>query len=287
MRLRVEADLRYWLPGPSDVLLAIEAAPTEEQTLLDDGLVVNALGPLTTVPGDDGIGRRTWLRADGEFVANYRGTFEVEREVDQLARLAVTPRHELPAAVIPYLWPSRFCQSDLFVSFVEREFRGLEGGALIAAMASWIGSHIDYTIGSSHGRTSAVDTFVARQGVCRDYAHVMAAFTRAAGIPARLVSAYAWKLEPQDFHAVVDVWLDGRWRLVDASGLAPTEGLVRIAVGRDATDISFMTVFGSAEFVAQDVRVTRLEEDASPSCGATRPDAADEKAAPSSAAPAQ
>jgi transglutaminase-like putative cysteine protease len=88
----------------------------------------------------------------------------------------------------------------------------------------------------------------------------MAAFARAAGIPARLVSAYAWKLDPPDFHAVVDVWLDNDWHLIDASGLAPIEGLVRIAVGRDATDISFMTIFGYAEMVSQEVCVTRLDE---------------------------
>jgi transglutaminase-like putative cysteine protease len=126
-------------------------------------------------------------------------------------------------------------------------------------MAAWIQSNISYQIGASNEKSGAVETFVARAGVCRDYAHVMAAFSRAAGIPARLVSAYAWQLDPPDFHAVVDVWLDGRWRLVDASGLAPVEGLVRIAVGRDATDISFMTIFGSAEFVDQRVRVTLTE----------------------------
>ncbi len=260
MRLQVEANLRYWLYEPTDVLLAIEAAPTEEQRLLDDGLTVNALAPLRTVPGDDGIGRRTWIRATGEFQANYRGTFLVERVCDPLMGLAIAPRDQLPAHVIPYLWPSRFCQSDLFTSFVEREFGHLSGGTKVQAMARWIQSHIDYRIGASNEKTSALDTFVARKGVCRDYAHVMAAFTRAAGIPARLVSAYAWRLEPQDFHAVVDVWLGGRWRLVDASGLAPTEGLVRIAVGRDATDISFMTVFGSADFLAQEVRVSRQDE---------------------------
>jgi len=129
----------------------------------------------------------------------------------------------------------------------------------VEAMALWIRKHVDYRVGSSTGTTSAVDTFVAREGVRRDYSHVMAAFTRASGIPARLVSAYAWQLEPPDFHAVVDVWLDGSWRLVDASGLAPTEGLVRIAVGRDATDISFMTIFGSAQLLEQQVRVSRVD----------------------------
>jgi transglutaminase-like putative cysteine protease len=60
------------------------------------------------------------------------------------------------------------------------------------------------------------------------------------------------------------VWLadeaGGGWYLVDPSGLAAPEGVVRIGVGRDATDISFMTVFGgSAELNAQTVAVERLD----------------------------
>jgi len=260
MRLQIEAALDYILPAPADVLLAIEAAPTKEQRLVEDRLTVSAGEPLRTVPGDDGIGRRTWVHAQGRLQASYCGIFDVERGCESLGGLQVTPRRALPAEVIPYLWPSRFCESDRFVSFVSQAFCHLKGGALVEAMARWIRENIAYRCGASNETTSAVDTFVARAGVCRDYSHVMAAFTRAAGIPARLVSAYAWKLDPPDFHAVVDVWLDGRWHLVDASGLAPVEGLVRIAVGRDATDISFMTIFGTATFVDQRVWVERLDQ---------------------------
>ena len=82
---------------------------------------------------------------------------------------------------------------------------------------------------------------------------------RASGIPARCVSAYAWQLNPPDFHAVVEVWLDGAWHLVDPTRLAPVEGLVRIGVGRDAVDIAFMTAFGTAELNEQRVSVSRLD----------------------------
>jgi len=259
MQLRVEATLIYRMPEPADILLAIEAAPMAEQRLIEDRLVVSGTEPLRTVPGDDDIGRRTWVHAQEEFRAHYTGTFAVERKIEPLDALGVTPRRELPAEVIPYLWPSRFCQSDRFGSFVAREFGQLQGGALVQAIADWIHANIDYRIGSSHETSSALDTFIAREGVCRDFSHVMVALTRAAGIPARLVSAYAWQLDPPDFHAVVDVWLDGQWRLVDASRLAPIEGLVRIAVGRDATDIAFMTIFGRADFVEQHVSVTRVD----------------------------
>jgi transglutaminase-like putative cysteine protease len=87
----------------------------------------------------------------------------------------------------------------------------------------------------------------------------MISFARALDMPARMVSAYAWRLDPPDFHAVVEVYLDGGWYLIDPTGLAPVDGLVRIAVGRDATDISFMTIFGSATLNFQSVSVERID----------------------------
>ena len=56
-------------------------------------------------------------------------------------------------------------------------------------------------------------------------------------------------------HAVVEVYLGGRWRLVDPTGLAPVDGLVRVAWGMDAADIAFMTVFGSTTMIAQTFQV--------------------------------
>jgi hypothetical protein len=45
-----------------------------------------------------------------------------------------------------------------------------------------------------------------------------------------------------DFHAVVEVEIDGRWQVWDATRLAPRSTLVRIATGRDAADTAFSTV---------------------------------------------
>ena len=58
---------------------------------------------------------------------------------------------------------------------------------------------------------------------------------------------------------MVEVYLDGGWRLADPTGLAPLNGLVRIASGRDAADIAFMHIFGTAELLQQSFRVSRLE----------------------------
>ncbi|MGE0775726.1 MAG: transglutaminase family protein, partial [Sphingomonadaceae bacterium] len=254
-----DARLDYDFPEPADVLLAMAVIPGGDQFLVDDRLTIDGSGPLTPVAGEESLGERTWLRASGSFSASYHAVVDVDRYVPVLDRLKTTPRAEIPALVASYLFPSRYCESDRFEQFVEREFGELQGGAKAAAMAAWIGDHVDYVSGSSDGTTTAGDSFIQRQGVCRDFAHLLITFARAAGIPARMVSAYAWRLDPPDFHAVVELWLEGAWHLVDPSRLAPIEGLVRIAVGRDATDISFMTIFGAAEMKSQSVMIERIE----------------------------
>jgi transglutaminase-like putative cysteine protease len=257
MRLTINALLDYDIPNPADVLLALEVAQAADQNLVTDRLIVSGVDALTPISGEEAIGRRTWTRAGGRMKADYTATVDVNRAAPNLRQLERdNPRH-LPALVVPYLFPSRYCEADRFRPLVEREFGGLGGGAKVRAVADWIGSHVAYMSGVSDATTTATDTFIARQGVCRDFAHLMIAMVRAADIPARMVGAYAWRLEPQDFHAVVEVWLEGGWHLVDPTGLAPCEGIVRIGVGRDATDISFMTVFGEARLIEQSVKVTR------------------------------
>lgn len=259
MRLQIDVTLDYHFPEPADVLLAVEVTQLPDQRLIEDLLTVDgASGPLTPVAGEDRIGQRTWLSANGRLHATYRATVEVARTLRPIGELPICRHADLPAEAIAYLWPSRYCESDRFETFVEQSFGQLAGGAKLLAMRDWIEGEMAYVPGTSDASTTAADAFLARQGVCRDYAHLMAAFARAAGVPARLTSVYALGLEPPDFHAVVEVWLDGAWHFLDATGLAPADGFARIGVGRDATDIAFMTIFGSATLNNQSVNVSRL-----------------------------
>ena len=72
-----------------------------------------------------------------------------------------------------------------------------------------------------------METFVERRGICRDYAHLMITLARASGMPARMVSVYAPDVEPPDFHAVAEVFVGGEWRLIDATGMAEPDTMVR------------------------------------------------------------
>ncbi len=258
MRLSIDARLDYSFPEAADVLLALEAAQMPDQLLVEDKLLVGTATALTPVAGHQGIGRRIWTRGDGRFTVNYTARVDVLRETTDLGTVRAVPLNDLPGRAIHYLWPSRYCQPERMKDFVAEQFGGLEGGARVVAMAQWTRENLRYVRGCSDEHTTAADTFEQKQGICRDFAHVMISFARALDIPARMVSAYAWQLDPPDFHAVVEVYLDGGWYLVDPTGLAPIDGLVRIAVGRDATDISFMTIFGSATLNYQKVMVERI-----------------------------
>ena len=146
--------------------------------------------------------------------------------------------------LIAYRRPSRYCESDQLLPTAHAEFQGLEGKPLLDAVSSWVGAQLSYIPGSSKPTDGATETLLARQGVCRDYAHLVVALLRALDVPARLVAVYAPGLDPMDFHAVAEAYIEDAWHVVDATALAPRSTLLRIATGRDAADTAFLTTIG-------------------------------------------
>jgi transglutaminase-like putative cysteine protease len=187
------------------------------------------------IPGE---GRSHVLRVrPGRVLAEYQATIE--------GRAA--PPEAAPAERLTYIRPSRYAESDQLVAVARAEFAGISGAPdLLAAVSSWVGTRLRYVPGSSGPTDGAVQTLLRREGVCRDYAHLVVALLRALDVPARLAAVYAPGLEPMDFHAVAEAVVDGCWRVVDATLLAPRASLVRIATGRDAADTAFLSMYGGA-----------------------------------------
>lgn len=261
MIVQVSAELDYTFAAPTQVILDLMPAISTDkrppdQTILDESLTLPDGAWRRDVAPD---GRRR-LRGvvSGQVSIAYRGTIDngTRRLLPPTGR--TTPWSDLPDDVLPFLLPSRYCPSDRFARFAGRTFGGAgDGVALVMAVMDWLAEHVDYVPGSSAAQTGAEQTFTTRSGVCRDFTHLAITLCRALGIPARAVSAYAADLDPPDFHAVTEVFLDGAWWLVDPTRLAPVEGLVRIAEGRDAADIAFMTSDGAGTMVSQTVMVSR------------------------------
>ena len=145
---------------------------------------------------------------------------------------------------ICYVRPSRYAESDRLTAVAQVEFAGIQRPEeLLPAISSWVGTQLSYVPGSSRPTDGAVQTLLQRQGVCRDYAHLVIALLRGLDVPARLTSVYAPGLDPMDFHAVAEAAIGGVWYVVDATLLAPRRSLVRICTGRDAADTAFLSSY--------------------------------------------
>lgn len=186
----------------------------------------------------------------GDVVVSYRA--EAERPSEPAASGVVDP--------LRYLRPSRFVPSDELAATALSWFGGASPAENVRRIPEWVFTHVSYTPGSSGPTDTAIHTLLSRRGVCRDYAHLTAGLLRAVGVPARLASVYAPGLDPMDFHAVVEAFVDGRWEVVDATRLAPRTDYVRIATGRDAADTAFLTTL-SGTAVLEGIEVLAVAGD--------------------------
>lgn len=249
MKYRVGCSLSYDVLTPTLFIVGVEVQQIEAHRSLSERFDVSPeVERRTLVRPDTGNRIASFMAQPGPLSINYEAEIDLAVISEEPARIGETPIAELPLEIFPYLLPSRFSPSDKLTNFAAAEFGSLPAGHVrVTAICNWIHDHTEYRRGSSDAETSALDTLLARSGVCRDFAHLGVAFCRAIGIPARFVSCYAHGLEPADFHAVFEAYLDGHWWLFDPTRQASLDGLVRIGVGRDAADVSFTTFFGSIE----------------------------------------
>ncbi|MEI9889704.1 MAG: transglutaminase family protein [Caulobacteraceae bacterium] len=262
MWFRVEAALTYDFPVARETLLLVEAARSGDQTVHAERLAFSPKVEVSRLDDPATGERRAVFLAEGRQSIAYQAVVEVLGRDAGLKGAPATPVRQLPADAIRYLQASRYCPSDRFERFARRRFGHAEGGDKVQAILDWMAAGMTYEIGVSNAGTTAIDTFVDRVGVCRDFTHLAISLCRAADIPARAVSAYAWKLKPADLHAVAEVYVGGRWRLIDATRKAPIDGMVRVATGLDAADIAFMTIFGEATLVSQSFQISRTAKPA-------------------------
>lgn len=260
-RFRIDCELRYALAGPTDFLFLLHAFDGGDQHVIEESIVCEPAGRLHVFSDPQGQ-RHTRLQAEGGEVAlRYRADVRRFAPVPALRPRAERPVSELPDELLPWLLPTRYCESDLLGHAARKLFgERPHGEARVQAIVDWIHEHLDYAVGTTQAATTSRDVFVQRTGVCRDFAHLAITFCRALNIPARFTVGYAaFETPPPDFHAVFEAWLDGEWLAFDPTGLAPVEDLVRIASGRDASEVAFANIFGPARMVSMAPKLERLD----------------------------
>lgn len=164
MKLRVRAELVYRFDPPTDAIYKIQVAHWPGQDILEETLTFD---PPVDFHEDEDIdfGARTLrCHVEGEVKLTYEAV--VENGVLKGLPPSVSQHDwgELPAEVLPYLQPSRYCPSDQFGRFVTREFGDTAGGARVLAILNWISENVDYEHGVSDTETTAARTFIDQIG---------------------------------------------------------------------------------------------------------------------------
>ena len=244
----VDCELDYDVAQQTLFVFSLAVASTPRQRVVAES--VATLPSKTIDEFRDEAGRNRFFRVDvapGPFKIRYLAKVEVAAPAID-GRAPELPLARIPGAKLAYVQPSRYCEVEAVFSLACRLFAHLPTGyQRVQAICQWVRENIAYQEGSSTPSSGARDILANRAGVCRDFAHVSIALCRALNIPARFVTAYTkYRTPPQDFHAVMEAFLGDRWYLFDPTGLAEVSDLVRIATGRDASEVPFATFFGTA-----------------------------------------
>jgi transglutaminase-like putative cysteine protease len=254
IRFDLSITLDYNVLVPSDFVFIIQPANTPYQRVTWERLVTEPAVNVTEEPHGSPVNRHLRVRVEpGPFKLRYDAIVDLVHHFALPADLREVPIAELPASVLQYIYPSRYCQSDRLMDVARSEFGSMAPGyERVEAIRKWVQSRTKFQVGSSHPGTSALETYQCGAGVCRDFGHLMIGICRALNIPARLATGIDYGADPSmgptDFHCYVEAYLGDRWYMFDPSGISPRMGLLRIATGRDASEVAFATIFGTLQW---------------------------------------
>ncbi len=259
MLFDVSCELEYSVTFPSTLILNVQAQRNASQTVVKEQLTVAPSIRFAEFTAEGSHNRFIRLETGRhkKVAVTYSATVDCDFQTYAARSVEPTPVSELSGAELPYLFPSRYCQSDRLGKLAWDLFGSIANPhQKVVAITDWIHANVDYLRGSTNSVTSAFDTVTQRTGVCRDFSHLGIALCRALNIPARYFAGYAYELEPKDFHACFECFIGGHWVVFDATRLAHLNGLVRIGSGRDAAEAAVASIFGSAHCTRMQVDCT-------------------------------
>jgi transglutaminase-like putative cysteine protease len=269
--IRSEFDIQFRLPAPTSIVAMLHLHPSLQPLLRSaDHILVESLddpfnhSPSSTNYTKSVVPSRDYLDVFGNrctrFVAPagylwLTGTnlIDASPDPDHVYPDAHQPViDDLPAHVLQFLLPSRYCQVDQFGAIAHDLFESYpHGWQRAVAIRDWVHERVTFNYNAARPTKTAMDVFTERVGVCRDFQHLAITLTRCHNIPARYVTGYIGDIRqpwsgPGDFSAWYQVFLDGKWIDLDARHNYRRLGRILMAVGRDAADVALTTSFGAA-----------------------------------------
>lgn len=260
MWLTASCSLEFNIPAPTPFLLMLRPRSGWQQWIAREEYVLSP--SVAAVEFTDSFGNlcQRLVAPTGSFSVRTSVDIETADEIDMAPGAPFVEVQQLPAETLPFLYPSRYCESDRFTTMAASVAADrVPGYDQCAAIVDYIRDAIRYTPGDGQQIISAAELNELGSGVCRDMAHLGIACCRALSIPARMVVGYLEGLEPMDLHAWFEAYVGNRWYTFDPTQDGLQGGRVAIAFGRDAADVAIYTQFGDpVELLDMRVNVERM-----------------------------
>src|ERR1700748_2837443 len=159
MKFDIQCHLGYELSGPASFLFNVAIAQNGFQRITNEHFeVVGAKSCQEMVISGQRYHRAT--AESGTLDLIYQAGVEALHEMfGDPGRLQVPLFKQIPADALVFIYPSRFCQSDLLARLAKREFNQNESGFYrVTRICNWISERIEYLSGTTTPTTSAFDT---------------------------------------------------------------------------------------------------------------------------------
>lgn len=260
MWLQASCSLEFNAPVETPFILMLRPRSGAQQWVAREQYVICPSVPVVEFTDQFGNLCQRLMSPAGQFSIRTSADIQAADSADALPGAPFVEVNHLPAETLPFLLPSRYCESDRFSQMASSIAAGWAPGYdQCTAIVSYIRDNVQYVPGAGQQIISAAEVNSRSQAVCRDMAHLGMALCRALSIPARMVVGYLETLQPMDLHAWFEAYVGGRWYTFDPTQNDLSGGRVAIAYGRDATDVAVYTQFGDpVDIMQMSVQVSRL-----------------------------
>ena len=261
MWIRTTCNLKFEMADPTPLIFMLRPRSGLQQCIARETYTLLPSVPVLEYTDIFGNLCQRMVAPAGEFAVFTSADVMTADVVDKAPGASFVEIQYLPDAILSYLLPSRYCESDRFGDLAREIVDGEQlGYDQVHRISDWIRNSISYNPGSSAFPLSAVEVNLQGEGVCRDLAHLGIALCRSISIPARLVAGFLYGLKPMDLHAWFEAYVGGRWYTFDPTDDELRGGRLAVAYGRDAADVAIYHQFGPpAIFSSMDVDVELLD----------------------------
>jgi transglutaminase-like putative cysteine protease len=254
MRLHISCYLKFEISESTPFILMLRPRSGVQQWVEREEYKITPSIPVFEFTDNYGNLCQRLIADPGMFSIATSSDVVTSNNIDQGFGAPFIDIQNLPDAVLSYLLPSRYCESDCFNEMAASITDGqLFGYNQVSAITNWLRNNISYIPGSNNQPLSAIQVKDRGFGVCKDLAHLGIALCRSLSIPARIVVGYLHGLQPMDMHAWFEAYIGNRWYTFDATQYEAHGGYVILGFGRDAADVAVFNQFGPSVFPIEQI----------------------------------